>query len=129
MEDQLGKIDELRRRFDITYQEAADVLQEADGDLFSALVMLEQRKKGYTSECCDNGSEMFQDVKDKIKEAAHKKIVVTKHGRVVAQIPMAIGALGALGAIINTPIAIIAGVGAVTALAKDYKFGIKDKED
>ena len=38
-------IDELRKRADISYEEARDILEQADGNLLEAVVLLEQQSK------------------------------------------------------------------------------------
>lgn len=45
MEVTLELVDQLRKRADVSYEEAKAVLEEADGSLLDALILLEQRGK------------------------------------------------------------------------------------
>ena len=45
MEITLELVDRLRKRADVSYEEARAVLEEAEGDLLEALILLEQRGK------------------------------------------------------------------------------------
>lgn len=127
--DQLAKIDELRMRFNISYKAAADLLNETNGDLVEALVRLEQQTKSQSEEMLNKGPEMWEKVKEKVKDNSKKTIVISKDGKTVAQIPTTVGAAGALGALIYTPLTILAGVGTVAALANNYSFKLSDTNE
>lgn len=132
--DELSKIDEIRSRFDISYKEASDALAEAGGDLVAALINLEA-KKSVDEDCenCGKGSEMWEKVKKQFEDTNRKKIVISKEGKTVVNIPATFGAVGVLGVLFSAELAVIAGVGAIAALASDYKFkidsGEEEKED
>ena len=45
MVDNIEKIDIIRERFDVSYDKARKVLEQAEGDLVEALILLEKEKK------------------------------------------------------------------------------------
>ena len=45
MDITLELVEQLRKRAHVSYEEARAVLEEADGDLLAALILLEQRGK------------------------------------------------------------------------------------
>lgn len=128
MDEYLAKIDELRTRFELSYKEAADLLSETGGDLVAALIKMEARKKEQAEEMISEGPEVWSKIKKTVKDNTKKKIIISKEGRTVAKIPAPVGALGVLGALASTELAVLAGVGVVAALAKNYSFKIAEDE-
>lgn len=125
--DDLLKIDEIRIRFNISYKEAQDALAETGGDLVAALINLEARQSR-EEKSCGKGSEMWEKVKKQFESTSRRRIVITKEDKVVANIPASYGAVGALGLLFSAELAVIAGVGALAAMASDYKFKIDSGE-
>ena len=71
----LGKIEEIRRRFPVSYEEARKALDETSGNLVEALILLEKRAK--------NGpSREFMEKLQKLWERGNRsKIRVRKETR------------------------------------------------
>ena len=43
--DEFEKVEKLRQRVDVTYEEAKEALKQADGDLLDAMIILEKEGK------------------------------------------------------------------------------------
>jgi len=94
----LEKIDILRDRAGVTYKEAKEALERSNGDVIAALIDLEDATKqgNWTDEISSRSSQVIEKVKKLIKEGNVTKIRVKNEGRVLVEIPIAIGALGAM---------------------------------
>lgn len=95
MEITLEKIELVKDRTGVTYKEAKDALEAADGNVVDAIISLEDAVDGF-------GRRQNLSRKDaliaKMKEIAQKgnvsKIVVTKDGERILNIPLTAGLLG-----------------------------------
>jgi len=94
----LEKIDILRDRAGVTYKEAKEALERSNGDVIAALIALEDATKqgNWTDEISSRSSQVIEKVKRLIKEGNVTKISVKNEGKVLVEIPIAIGALGAM---------------------------------
>jgi len=94
----LEKIDILRDRTGVTYKEAKEALERSNGDVIAALIDLEDATKqgNWTEEISFRSSQVIEKVKRLIKEGNVTKIRVKNEGKVLVEIPVAIGALGAM---------------------------------
>ena len=112
----LGKIEEIRRRFPVSYEEARKALDETSGNLVEALILLEKRAK--------NGpSREFMEKLQKLWEVGYRsKIRVRKGDQVLVEIPVTAGVVGAALAPHLTL------VGAVAALAAKYRIEVDKAE-
>lgn len=122
--DDLEKIDIIRERLGVSYKEAKDALDQADGDVVKALIILEQGNKRWDDKLDDTGRKIAEYIKDLIKKGNVTKVRLKKGEKVVLEIPATIGALGVGGALISTPLAIIGVVGTVAAVINNYKLEI-----
>jgi len=114
---ELEKIDAIRSRMNVSFEEAQRALVQAGGDVVQALVLLEKKpgtccagKDGWTEKVQVQGSELVEKVKEVIREGNVRKVVVKHEDRVVFEIPLTIGAIGAIIA------PQLAAIGAVAAL-------------
>ncbi len=93
---ELEKIDLIRERMNISYEKARDILESANGDVVGALISMEKDERGFREEFIVRGNELV----DKIKELAHKgnvaKIKVKQDEKVLVEIPVTAGVVGAL---------------------------------
>lgn len=127
MKVDLDRIDRLRERVDMSYEEAVTYLEAAGGDLVKALIMAE-RHKGQTQEPSNwHGSDAADDtlvarqpssldriadgVKDLLNQGASFRFIVERDGERLANLPVAAGLIGAAFA------PHLAAIGAVAALA------------
>lgn len=93
----LEKIDIVRGRTGISYREAKEALEKNQGNLLDTLIELEDRKQ---TKWTEGFSVRSGEVIDKVKELLHEgnvnKISIKSEGRTLVEIPVTLGALGAV---------------------------------
>lgn len=92
----LEKIDILRERAGVSYKKAYEVLQATGGDVVQALIKLEEEPRGFTERITVSGSELVARVRELIREGNVNRIVVKRRERVLLDIPVTVGAVGAV---------------------------------
>lgn len=103
MDITLEKIDLIRERSGVSYREAKEVLEQAEGNAIEALILLEDRSNAWKQDM-HKWKEQFtvcgSEVADKVKEIVHQgnvtKITVKQDGKKVVEIPVVLGAIGGL---------------------------------
>lgn len=116
---ELEKIDILRERGRLGYQEARDLLNQCGGDLIEALVKLEQRGTFTREKIYAKGGEIVDKVKEIIHQGNVTRIRVKTKDEVVLDIPVTAGAAVAVFA------PYLALLGAVAALATQCSIEIE----
>lgn len=120
MKVDLGKIDRLRARIDLGYDEAAAYLEAAGGDLVQALIMAERDIGSAVDGSLDldggqrestDGSTWTGRLADVLRRGSEMRLVVERDGANVAYMPVSAGLVGAIFA------PELAAVGAILALA------------
>ena len=99
MEITLENIDLIRERTGITYREAKEALERNNGNIIDTLIELEDKTKSstkWTEEFSVRSAEVVDKVKELIREGNVNKIRIKHEGRVLAEIPVALGAFGAV---------------------------------
>jgi hypothetical protein len=116
----LDKIDKLRARIDLGYDEAAAYLEAAGGDLVQALIMAERDIGSAVDGSLDldggqrestDGSTWTGRLADVLRRGSEMRLVVERDGANVAYMPVSAGLVGAIFA------PELAAVGAILALA------------
>lgn len=120
MTSELDKIDILRDRLGISYKEAKEALDEAGGDVVQALINLESKDQNFGEAFQNKGQEMFGQLKGMLHKGKDYRIKVKQGDRVVFEVPASLGALGVLGALASSEIALVGALGATAAMAKKY---------
>lgn len=92
----LEKIDTLRERANISYRRAYEILESVDGDLVKALIQLEEEPRSWTERFQVSGSELVTRVRELIREGNVNRITIRSKERVLLDIPVTIGAIGAV---------------------------------
>lgn len=108
--DNLEKIDEIRNRMTISYEEAKHALESTNWDVVDALVFLEKEETSKKEEIFIRGNELVEKVKDLVRKGNVTKIRVKQDEQILIEIPITAGVVGAL---VAPQLAII---GAVAAL-------------
>ncbi len=108
--DNLEKIDRIRERMDVSYETAKRALEATNWDVVEALVKLEQDNRSAKEEIFVRGSELVEKVKELIRKGNVSKIRVKQEDKVLVEVPVTAGVVGAL---VAPQLAII---GAVAAL-------------
>ncbi len=122
--DQLEKIDILRERLGISYEEAKLALDEADDDVVQALINLEKAQKKRDVKLDEKGRALIEYISDLIKKGNVTKVRLKKGDKVVVEIPATIGAIGVGGALLSPVLAVIGVVGTVAALVNNYSLEV-----
>jgi hypothetical protein len=98
----LEKLDALRERADISYQEAKELLELCNGDVVQALIELEHRPKetinseSFFANAGERSQEVLEKIKEMVADGKVTRIRVSHQDKVLLEIPVALGALGAL---------------------------------
>lgn len=120
--DELQKIDQIRERFPVSYEEAREVLSEADGDVVKALILLEN-ERSLSGIMGDQIQEVKARLQSWVRRSNSASIVVSQGKDLVVKMPVTAGLVGAITA------PRLAVVGAVAALIGGCKFNIQEKAD
>jgi hypothetical protein len=96
MDISLEKIDIIRERTGISYKEAKQILEETGGDVLEALIRLEEREKSWTEEISVKGSELISKIKEIVHAGNVTNIRIKHNDRVLVDIPVTAGAIGAI---------------------------------
>lgn len=118
MQDELRKIDMIRERINISYREAKELLDEADGNLVDALIRAETlQAQGWTDRLAETGQELAGQAKTYIEKGNQTKVKLKQGDKTLFELPATVGVLGVAAALVSTELAVIAGIGAVAAVA------------
>ncbi|MDD4238123.1 MAG: DUF4342 domain-containing protein [Desulfotomaculaceae bacterium] len=120
MTSELENIDILRARLGVGYKEAKEALEAAGGDVIQALVNLEDkgRNMGERFQAC--GQEMVGQFKSLLHSGQDYRIKLKKGEETVMEVPASVGALGLIGALASSELAILGALGTMTAMAHKY---------
>lgn len=117
VDDLLEKVDLIRQRMGISYQEAKAALDEADGDLVNALIMLEQEQEGKPH--CSWGKIL--------SKGACTKIRLKRGDASLCEVPVGVGMVGILGMLVSDELAVLGAIGTVAALLNNCTLEIADE--
>jgi NACalpha-BTF3-like transcription factor len=108
----LEQVDQVRERTQVSYQKAKEALEQTGGDVLEAIVFIEQEKpadKKFHTNASDFGNEVIKTLKDILNSGNVNRIVVEhKDGKALMNIPVTVGALGALFLTSATVVGLIA---------------------
>lgn len=97
MDISLEKVDIIRDRTNVTYKEAKEALEAANGNVVSALINIEEAgDRRWTETISVKGSETVDRLKGIIKSGNVNRIRVKKDNCVILDIPVTAGAIGAV---------------------------------
>lgn len=122
--EQLEKIDIIRERLGVSYQEAKEALDQAGGDVVQALIYLENKEKKNDNKIEDAAGKIVDYIRDIVKKGNVTRIRLKKGEKVVFDIPATIGAIGVGGAFLSPILALAGVVGTVAALINNYSLEI-----
>ena len=108
--DMLNKIDVLRERADISYEQARQALETHNGSVVDTLVALEQEEKSRREQFFVRGNEVVDKVKELLRKANVTKIRVKQDERTILELPVT---AGVVGAVVAPELAILAAVAAL----------------
>ncbi len=108
MEITLEKIELVKDRTGVTYAEAKQALEEADGSVVDAIIAIEetinagQKGRGFGQK----GEALFESIKELVKKGNVSRIQVKKDGEIVLNVPVNAGIVG----VVIAPLASVVGV-------------------
>ena len=108
MEITLEKIELVKDRTGVTYAEAKQALEEADGSVVDAIIAIEetinagQKGRGFGKK----GEDLFATIKELVKKGNVSRIQVKKDGELVLNVPVNAGIVG----VVIAPLASVVGV-------------------
>lgn len=94
MDDELEKIDLLRSRFKVGYDDARSALNKADGDVVVALSVLE-RKRGGRKDLLALGAEIADDFQKAVAGGPIRRLRIKYGNKLLHESPVAITAAAA----------------------------------
>lgn len=106
----LESIDAVRERTGVSYRRAKEALEKTNGNVVDALILLEESEKRWTEEISVKGNELVAKIKEIIHKGNVTNIKIKKGDKVLAEIPVTAGAVGAL------LVPQLAGIGVLAAL-------------
>lgn len=93
MSIKLEQIDELRKRINVSYEDAKEALENCDGDMLEAIIYLEKNNK-VKDEKNDSEKECFFDkIKALIKKGNNIRFVVKKKEKIVLNLSLNVSIL------------------------------------
>lgn len=125
---ELEKIETLRDRFDLTYEEAQRYLARANGDLLQALADCEREKR------IEDGlvGQMWHDGKSKLSRFCQTQVKLKRKDKTILSVNAPLGLALAYGIWRRPGLRVLALVGAAAAAMRNYKLEIEsivDDED
>ncbi|MEF9934276.1 MAG: DUF4342 domain-containing protein [Clostridium sp.] len=121
-ETTLEKIDIIRQRFGVSYEEAKAALEENNNDLVETLIYMEKNKKGFSEVMSEKSNDLVDTIKEIIKQGNVNRIKVKRNGKVLVDIPVTAGVAAGALSVMYLP---LLAIGAVTAIAADLKIEIE----
>lgn len=103
MEITLEKIDLVKERTGVTYKQAKEALEAANGDVVDAIIAIEEASEGccccgdgekWTENISAKGTEVMDKVKELVKTGNVNRIRIKKDDLVIMDIPVTAGAVG-----------------------------------
>lgn len=114
MEITLEKIELVKERAGVSYKEAKEALEAADGSVIDAIIDLEEKKEeeqekaGATDARVDA---IISAIKSTIKKGNMSRIIIKKRGEVFLNLPLTLGILGTVVAPWGAILSVIAAIG------------------
>ena len=95
MEITLEKIELVKDRTGVSYAEAKEALEAAEGSVVDAIISIEEK---IVEDTCNNftkqGNAVIENLKALVKKGNVSKIVIKRDGEVMLNIPVNLGILG-----------------------------------
>ncbi|NPV52060.1 MAG: DUF4342 domain-containing protein [Firmicutes bacterium] len=118
----LEKVDCIRERAGLSYEDAVEYLRQAGGDVVQALVLIERDTSAQRTRFLDKGSEVLEAIKDIIHKGNETRIKVRQDDRTLVELPVTAGVIGAVIA------PQLAALGAIAALVTRCSISLEGPE-
>lgn len=124
-EDWLPKLDLIRDRLGVSYREAKEALEQTGGSVIDAIILLEGSQADVSERIQAGSEKMVARLKGIIHKGNTTRIKVKKGDRTLVEIPATLGALGVVGMLASTQLAVAGALGAVAALANKWTIEVE----
>lgn len=95
MEITLEKIELVKDRTGVSYKEAKEALEQADGSVVDAIISIEETIDiNSKSKMGEQGAQVIEKIKEAIRKGNVSKITIKKDGEVLLNLPVNIGIIG-----------------------------------
>ena len=121
--ENIEKIDMVRERMNVTYEEAKGALEASNWDVVEAIIKIEREEKTRREEIFVRGNELVEKIKEIVRKGNINRLRVKQDDQVLIEIPVTAGGVGAL---VAPQLAII---GAVAALVSKCTVEIERNEE
>jgi len=125
---ELEKVDILRARLGVGYKEAKEALDAAGGDVVQALINLEKKGRNVGERFQARGQEMLGQLKGLLHKGQEYRIKIKQGDKTVFELPASVGALGVVGALASSEIAVLGALGTMAAMANKYTLEFEHQE-
>lgn len=122
--DQLEKIDLLRERLGVSYQDAYRALEQTNGEVVQALIYLEGKGQSWNARL----GKSLDRVGQIIARGNATRIRLRKGDRVIGEVPATVGVAGVFLMLVSPVVAVMGGLAAIAGLAGDYHFEVVKKD-
>lgn len=96
-DERLKKIDEIVNRTYVSYETAKKALEDANGDVLEAVILIENQNKNFSSSDAKvKGEQILEEIKKALKKGNATKITVKKNNETIVNIPITAGLVGAV---------------------------------
>jgi len=96
-DERLKKIDEIVNRTYVSYETAKKALDDANGDVLEAVILIENQNKNFSSSDAKvKGEQILEEIKKALKKGNATKITVKKNNETIVNIPITAGLVGAV---------------------------------
>lgn len=94
--ENLKKIDDILKRTDTDYSTAKQALEDANGDVLDAIILIESQNKNHNySKGSNKGEQILNQLKDILSKGNATKITIKKNDEIIVNIPVTAGIIGA----------------------------------
>lgn len=114
MEITLEKIELVKERAGVSYKEAKEALEAADGSVIDAIIDLEEKKEEEQTKAGATDARVdaiLSAIKSTIKKGNMSRIIIKRRGEVFLNLPLTIGILGTVVAPWGAILSVIAAIG------------------
>ena len=94
--DILKKIDDILKRTDTDYSTAKKALEDANGDVLDAIILIESQNRSKTNPKNNMGEQLFNQLKDILAKGNATKITIKKNNEIIINMPITAGIIGAV---------------------------------
>jgi gas vesicle protein len=96
-DEKLKKIDEIVNRTYVSYETAKQALEDADGDILEAVILIENKNKSFSSSDAKmKGEQILEEIKKVLKKGNATKITIKKNNETIVNIPITAGVVGVM---------------------------------